>query len=149
MLVAFLTIVAALFMALVSVGAAPSGAPTCAFHCPGLDAYGFSVGVHYTTNGTIFCSYPDQVGADPNDYFCLYDELTGEITVDNDENMCISPAPQICARKKRFNIVDFIRRRKASPSPEPQAPSSSVPRVMKKRAASYKKRVADLIGVAI
>lgn len=42
-LVAFL----AVFVALVSVRAAPSSAPTCSYICPSVDAFAYSVGVHY------------------------------------------------------------------------------------------------------
>ncbi|EJD46947.1 hypothetical protein AURDEDRAFT_62670 [Auricularia subglabra TFB-10046 SS5] len=114
------------------VSAAPSGAPTCAYQCPPVDAYAYSVGVHYTTNGAIFCSYPDTIGADPMAYYCLYDELTGVLIDDEDEGSCISNAPQVCARKKRFNIVDIIRRKpKAAP-----APAASVPEIVKKKRAA-------------
>lgn len=122
----------------------PSGSPTCAYQCPPVDAYAYSVGVHYTTNGAIFCSYPDTVGADPMDYYCLYDEATGVLIEDQDEGSCISNAPQVCARKKRFNIVDIIRRK---PKAEPRAPVASVPEIVKKKRAD-RKRAANVAAEA-
>ncbi|KZV89425.1 hypothetical protein EXIGLDRAFT_751173 [Exidia glandulosa HHB12029] len=118
----FFDLVATVVLALIAiVSAAPSGSPTCAYICPYADQDSFTIGIHFPSNGELVCQYPKEVG--DTVHVCIYTALTGALSVNSPGTNCPQNASQHCeyTRRKRFNIVDYVKRRREVRSIEPEA----------------------------
>lgn len=68
------------------------GSLTCM--CPPTDNDGFPLVQHGQENGFLFCSYPVFPKEDPHDFYCYYDNNTGNLAEDHDVGLC--PSHAVC-----------------------------------------------------
>ncbi|EJD46959.1 hypothetical protein AURDEDRAFT_164020 [Auricularia subglabra TFB-10046 SS5] len=127
----FSGIVSAALLLISSVISAPSGAPTCTHICPYQDNDLFTISLHFLDiTGNLFCSYPKFLG--DTLHFCIFAQVGGGVLYASAGTSCGSGAPQQCAysRKKRANLVDYVRNRRAAlphAEPAPPAPAGGRP----------------------